>query len=90
MTTADMIKVKKHGKLLAIDTSSGWQYWEYDNVLYSINADGNPERMSIWCSMNKLNMHLCHLAHICGHKKFTECDDMVIVDTERMKQFSWA
>ena len=86
----EMIKVKRHGKLLAIDTVCGWQYWEYDGALYSINSDGNPERMSIWCSMSRLDGHLHQLWQICGKKKFTECDDMVIVDKERISQFSWA
>ena len=90
MTKADMIKVKQNGKLLAIDTVCGWQYWEYDGALYSINSDGNPERMSIWCSMSRMNGHLHNLWRICGHKHFTEDEDMVIIDKDRLSQFSWA
>ena len=90
MTKRDMIKVKQHGKLIAFDVESGWQYWEYDGYWYSINADGNPERMSIWCSIDRLNEHLHRLNQICGRKKFTESDGMVIVDKDRIAQFSWA
>ena len=90
MTKADMIKVKRHGKLLAFDTVGGWQFWEYDGALYSINSDGNPERMSIFCSISRLNGHLHRLWQICGHKHFTEDEDMVIVDKDRLSQFSWA
>lgn len=90
MTQTDMIKVKRHGKLLAMDIGAGWQYWEYNGIVYSINADGDPSRMSIWCSMDRLNTHLHHLWQVCGHKKFTEDKDVVIIDKERISQFEWA
>lgn len=92
MTKEEMYNIKKNGKLLAFENreESGWQYWEYSGIIYSINADNDPSRTSIWCSINRLNRHLHHLWQICGYKHFTEDEDMVIVDKERIAQFEWA
>ena len=87
MTQADMVKVKRHGKLLAMDIGAGWQYWEYNGALYSINSDGDPNRMSIWCSITRLPEHLRKLERIHGYKYFAENKDMVIIDKERIAQF---
>lgn len=90
MTKEEMYNIKKNGKLLAFNMLTGWQYWEYNGIVYSINADGDPSRMSIWCSMDRLDCHLHRLWQICGHKHFTEDKDVVIIDKERISQFEWA
>lgn len=81
---------KKNGHLVALDTSTGWQYWAVDGCLYSINADGDAERTSIWCSLARLNAHLHKLMKITGRRFFTGSADMVIIDKPFFDSFPWA
>lgn len=92
MIRDEMNNIKKNGKLLAFNSrrESGWQYWEHNGIVYSINSDGDPDRASIWCSIKNLNCHLYYLYKVGGRKFFTEDEDIVIVDKNRMSEFEWA
>lgn len=82
----DVIRIKKTGRLLAFN--DGWQYWLCGDVVYAVGTDG--ERFNVWCSTERLGMHLHKLFLITGKKYFTEGSDMMIVDNEFMTRFSYA
>ena len=90
MTKDEMYNITKNGKLLAFNMLTGWQYWEYNEIIFSVHFDRDPSRVSLWCSINRLDSHLHRLWKICGYKYFTEDKDMVIIHKERLSQFEWA
>ena len=81
----EIMEIKKSGNLIAVESS--WQYWILNNVIYSISVSGT--HYSIWCNVSDLNRHLHRLYQITGKKYFTG-GDMVIVDPEFLKKFSYA
>ena len=84
--TADIIKIKQNGKLIAFCNS--WQYWLLENVLYSINVEGTV--VCVWCGLNRLNAHLHRLWQVTGKKFFSESSDMVVIDKEFLSRYSYA
>ena len=84
--TADIIKIKQSGKLIAISTS--WQYWLLDNILYSVNVEGTT--LCVWCGLNRLEAHLHRLWQITGKRFFTEGTDVTVIDKDFVARYNFA
>ena len=89
MTWNEMSDIMKYGKLVMSETCydfGNWQYWQYKDWWYSINTDGNPDRVSIWCNIKELPGHLRHLERICGYK-FEKQPRMIVIHPELIPQY---
>lgn len=86
MMYKEITNIKKNGHLVAI--GHGWQFWVKDNILYSINVEGT--NYCIWCGLDRLNAHFRHLYKVLGKKHWTEDAEMVLIDKEFVKSYSWA
>ena len=83
---ADIRKIKKTGKLIAF--IPGCQYWVYNDIVYSVNSDG--QSFSVWCSVGDLDRHLRKIHEITESKYFTDNPDCMIVNKEFLSEYPFA
>ncbi len=90
MNSKDIIRIKQHGTLIALDQGISGQYWHHDGALYFISVDGTRDSL-IWAADSRLAGHLARIYQITGRRFFTEDPDKVIVDTTKfLSQFIYA
>jgi len=90
MIDKDICKIKKNGKLVAIENGEfgGFQYWRYNGVVYSVSTSG--ESYNIWCSEKELGRHLHRLWQVTGKKFFSEGLNMTVIDKQFVSGYQFA
>lgn len=66
MLHEDYLRIKKTGVLVAFDAR--WQYWQCDNIWYSLDISGNLAGCSTWCRASELAQHFRRLLRITGRR----------------------
>lgn len=78
MTKNQTWAIMKNGRLVLLDSSGGWQMWEYKDMWYSLHVSGDPSRASIWCAVKDLPRHLRDLQRITGYRYETQRDIVIV------------
>ena len=57
--------IKKNGLYIA-DSSGNWEYYAYNNIIWSVPKVGSGAGLSIFCGVRSLKSHLMHLKYVCN------------------------
>ena len=77
MTNNEIKIIKDNGELIAIG-SSNWDFYAYNNILWSIPKENSCAGASIWCGVKRLRAHLYGLSRIRNSKSLIPQDWQVV------------
>lgn len=69
--------IKESGELIAVG-GSNWDFYAYNNILWSIPKENSGAGASVWCGVKRLRAHLYGLSRIRNSKSLIPQDWQVV------------